>query len=431
MTRSLHIGSVAAVALTIIVASRAQPPAPPPRPLPSTVTQAGFTEPPPSAATRAGRDLSQLPPVGQQVYLSAQRGSEWLYRVNQPTGRFLPGWDPALNQPGEVEHFTRQAEATAALARAARFYKNDAYAVRAGQAILTLLAETGPDPRDPTSRCTTAPTSLVNKLGAAGMLLAAIHELPKPAPDLLDQGEQLARYIVRQQRGDGSLVCSDDPNAALDFDATHLAPGQALFGLMRSQQLRPAAWKLDAARKAVGFYRPRWREHRQPALAASMAPACSEAFLQSKDRARDIVLAEFACELADWLCTQQFEKIDPGHPLWRGGFPEYANGKPTNATPTIGSTACARAIIEAARVTRQLPDAERFARYRDAAISSLQFASTLQYTEANTQHFTPLYRQQFLLGGFHVSHDDGKLRLDGTQHAVTAMLAYLTGILDL
>src|SRR5205823_5816403 len=142
---------------------------------------------------------------------------------------------------------------------------------------------------------------------------------------------------------------------------TQVAPGQALYGLLRSQVLRPAAWKLDAARKAVGYYRPRWREHRHPAFAAAMAPACAEAFLQTKDRARDIVFAEFACELADWLCTQQFEKIDPGHPLWRGGFTEYVNGQPAAATPTIGCAACAHAIIEAARVTRQLPDAERYA----------------------------------------------------------------------
>jgi hypothetical protein len=30
-----------------------------------------------------------------------------------------------------------------------------------------------------------------------------------------------------------------------------------------------------------------------------------------------------------------------------------------------------------------------------------------------------------------MSHDDGRLPLDGTPHAVTAMVAYLTGILDL
>jgi hypothetical protein len=417
------------LAITIAAAS-GQPPSAPPRTLPTSVTQAGFNEPSPSASTRPSRDFSQLPPIGQQIYLSAQRGSEWLYRANQPTGRFLSGWDPALNQPAEADHFTRQAMASAALAQAARFFKNDGYTTRAAQSTLTLLADTGPDPRDPTSRSTTTPSTVVNKLGAAGTLLAAIHDLPKPAADLLEQGEQLARYIVRQQRADGSLVCSDLPNTPMDFESSHVAPGQALYGLMRSQALRPAAWKLDAARKAAAYYRARWRDQRHPVLAATLALAYSEAFLQSNDRARDIVFAEFACELADWLCGQQFEKLDPGHPHWRGGFPEGASGQPAVA-PTIGSVACAQALIETCRVTRQLPDAERFARYRDAAVLALQFASTLQYTEANTQHFAPGYRQQFLLGGFHTSHEDGRLRLDGTPKAVAALLAYLTGILDL
>jgi hypothetical protein len=30
-----------------------------------------------------------------------------------------------------------------------------------------------------------------------------------------------------------------------------------------------------------------------------------------------------------------------------------------------------------------------------------------------------------LLGGFHVSHEDGNLRMDDTQHAVSAMVQYL------
>src|SRR5262245_21312363 len=216
MSRSTIL--VLGVVAVVIAASRGQPPSAPPRPLPPSVTQAGFNEPSPNSTTRSGRDFAQLPPIGQQVYLSAQRGSEWLYRANQPTGRFLSGWDPALNQTAEVDHFARQAMASAALGRAARFFKNDGYTTRAAQAILTLLAETGPDPRDPTSRSTTAPSNVVNKLGAAGTLLTAIHELPKPAADLLDQGEQLARYIVRQQRADGSLVCSDLSNTAMDFE---------------------------------------------------------------------------------------------------------------------------------------------------------------------------------------------------------------------
>lgn len=424
MSRRMAFGLASAIAGFFAATSVAQ--SPPPRSLPPTVTQAGFTQPGVNAQTRPTRDLSQLPPIAQQMMLGAQRGSEWLYRMHQPTGRFLPGWNSALNRSNDTENFQHQAAAAAALARAARFIKNEAYAARAGQAILTLLAETGPDPRDPTSRATTLPSSVINKLGAAGQLLCAIGELPNPPADLLDQGEQLARFIVRQQRTDGALLCSDLPADQPDFESTHLAPGAALTGLMRSYAQRPAPWKLDAVRRALGYYRPWWREHKHGQFAAAMTPAFAEAFLQTKDRARDIGFAEFACELADWLCAQQLDKLDIRHPEWRGGFADAGHGP-----PSIVTAAYAAAIIDAARITRQLPDAERFARYRDAATMALQFVSTLQFTEANTQHFSATYRQQYLQGGFHTSPSDANLRLDGTQQAVAATLKFLVEILNL
>jgi hypothetical protein len=346
--------------------------------------------------------------------------------MHQSTGRFVPGWDPALNCPIDGDQFTRQAAAAATLGRASGYFKNDAYMARAAQAILTLLAETGPDPRDPTSRCTMAPSLESNRLSAAGLLLTAIHGLPAPASDLLDQGEQLARYIVRQQRSDGALVCSDLAGAD-DPESKFLAPGYALAGLVRSHSLRPAAWKLESARKALPYYRTFWDQNRCAQFASTMIPAMAEAFLQSKDRARDAAFAEFAFAMADWLCSQQYHEIDPRHPLWRGGFPTGSS----NVEPSIMSASSARAILDAARVTRQLPDVERFSRYRDAAVLALQFAATLQYTEANTLHFVPAYRQQHLLGGFHTSHRDGTLQLDGSQHAVAAMLAYFMAIADL
>src|SRR5438874_5940984 len=81
------------------VAAVAQDPANPPRPLPPSITQAGFSQPQSGASIKPSPALSQLPPLARHVYLSAQRGCEWLYRSNQPTGRLLPGWGPALDRP--------------------------------------------------------------------------------------------------------------------------------------------------------------------------------------------------------------------------------------------------------------------------------------------------------------------------------------------
>jgi hypothetical protein len=59
---------------------------------------------------------------------------------------------------------------------------------------------------------------------------------------------------------------------------------------------------------------------------------------------------------------------------------------------------------------------------------SLQFVTTLQYTEANTQHFAEMFRP-VLVGAFHPSHQDGNLRLDCTQHAVAALSHYVEHVM--
>src|SRR2546423_1582925 len=90
------------------------------------------------SAEAPARDLSKLSPLQQQMYLSAQRGAEWLYRMNGADGRFAHGVVPALRTPLEGDHFLRQAGAAVALARAARFTGNEEYTARARQAVLTL-----------------------------------------------------------------------------------------------------------------------------------------------------------------------------------------------------------------------------------------------------------------------------------------------------
>ena len=128
--------------------------------------------------------------------------------------------------------------------------------------------------------------------------------------------------------------------------------------------------------------------------------------------------------MCDWLGTLQIREMDVRHPLWRGGFPDFVQGKPAPGAQKATGATYALALVEACRVTRQLPDAERYNRYNDSAYGALQFLTTLQYTESNTQHFAPGYRQQMLLGGFHSSPEDGTLRLEHTGQAVAALMRY-------
>ncbi|MCI0641932.1 MAG: hypothetical protein L0Y70_22880, partial [Gemmataceae bacterium] len=154
-------------------------------------------------------DLAKLSPQARLVYLSAVRGMDWLQRSNKPDGRFVYGFVPALRRSAEGDNFVHQAGAALSLGRAAKFFSDERGAAVARQALLTLLLETTTDPKDNTVRHTAAPPAVIQRTASAGMLLAAIHELPNPAKDLLDQGDQLANYLRKHLQADGSMLMEE------------------------------------------------------------------------------------------------------------------------------------------------------------------------------------------------------------------------------
>jgi len=378
----------------------------------------------PSSGRVSPTEIARLSPLQQQMVLAAQRGFDWLARMNGDNGRFLHGWLPAVKAPMEGDHYLRQVGSAYALARAARFTREDKYNVLANQALLSLLDETLVDSRDAQVRFTFLPSILINRVGAAGYLVLAIHELPEPQKDLLDKSEQLCNFIRKQARPDGSLCCADAQEdgkpGTEEADAILHYPGPALCGLMRSQRHRPAAWKTELVRKALGYYHPWWKSHRTMAFVPWQSAAYAEAYQLTRDKA----FADCVLEMNDWMCDLQYNRIDPRHQLWFGGFKSCSEDRVAESAPQIDTAHYAEGLAEACRVARQAGDQARLRRYRETLERSLQFLSTLQYTDANTLHFTDWYRQR-LVGAFHASHHDGNLRIDYTQHAVCALLLYL------
>jgi hypothetical protein len=357
------------------------------------------------------------------MLLTAQRGADWLYRMNGVKGRFLPGYLPDLKQELEGDSYLRQVGAALALARAARFTGEPRYTARATQAVLALLDDTAQDSADPTVRFVKLPPALVNRLGAAGLLVLAINDLPAPQSDLLDRSEQLCNYIRKQARPDGSLAYHDAPARSAsegNDEGVNLYPGAALCALARSARHRPAEWKLDLVKKSLAFYRQWWKKHRGTTIVPFLSAAYAETYLRTKDRA----CGDFVCEMNDWLCGLQYSQLQPRRMLWYGGFMSYEAGAPVESPPTVACAACAEGVAEACRVARENGDLTRFQRYSETVERCLQFLATLQYTEAGTQHFADWYRPR-LVGAFHASHTDGNLRIDYTQHAVSALVSYL------
>jgi hypothetical protein len=359
------------------------------------------------------------------MYESAQRGADWLFRANGSDGHFTHGSVAALKTPLEGDSYLRQAGAAFALARAARCNGDPRYLARARQAVLLLLADTAVDPRNADIRTTTIPAMIVNRLAAAGMLLMAIHELPAPADDLLQQGEQLANYIRTQQQADGSLRITETDAATPPDAEANCYPGAALYGLMLSQRHQPAAWKTDLVRKALVYYQPWWRAHKNTNFVPWQTAAYTEAYLLTQDQA----FADFVNEMNEWLCELQHPALDPRHPLWGGGFMDALDNRSSTAAPTVGSAADAESLADACRLARKAGDLTRYRRYREALERSLQFLCRLQYTEANTQHFADWYRPA-LVGAFYASFQDGNIRIDYTQHAVCALFVYLADVVE-
>jgi hypothetical protein len=389
------------------------------RPAPGTAVAAQPSGASNQPAAQPSVDLSKWEFFPKQIYLSGQRASEWLQRANRADGRFVYGYIPALRTPMEGDSYLRQTGAAFALAKAARYYKDDKAEALAIQAVVTLLVDTAPeDAKEPKVRVCTLPPNAVNRLAAAAMLVQAVAELPAPKADLLDQADQLCNYLGKMQRNDGSLVAND--GGADEGDAADYYSGEALYALTHSYQHRPAAWKLDVVRKALPYYQARWRGAKNLAMVPRHTAAYTEAYLLTKDKA----YADCIFELSDWLCTFQFQQLDPLHPLWVGGFMSCADGKPVPAPPQIVSAAYAESLADAARIARQVGDVTRWQRYKDTLERCLQFLTTLQYTDANSQHFAEWYRP-VVLGAFHASPTDGNLRLDYTQQALSAMVQYL------
>ena len=398
-------------------------PATAPASIPAAVAPVGYTAPA-RPAIDAFRDTESTPALSRQTLQSMQRGMSWLSRMNQPNGMFLPGYIPALNRPLEEDHLVRQIQATVALAQSATFAGDGRAQVRAVQSIMTLMLQTSVDPANADVRIPVYPSMVCNRLGAAALMVIAISELAEPQADLIKQAEELCQFIRSRQLGDGSLQHLDAPDATgkVDPEGVNLWPGLAVAAVARSQRLANVPWKTDFLRKAVRAYRPMLKASSSADLACSMSYGFGEAFAN----VRDSEFADAVCDAADHLVRCQLNRPESHSPAILGGF--LLGGHSESARrgiPDYRSAEAVRGLAMACRVIRNMasPDTDRYERCRHAMSMGMEYVARLQFTDENTQHFGQAYRAM-LVGGVHLSHQDGDLRIDSTATAVGAMVEY-------
>jgi hypothetical protein len=370
--------------------------------------------------------LEAFPPVTQFAVRGALMGSTWMAKMNQANGRFLHGYLPALRQPMTGDHDLRQAQATLALAQAAKFTGDAKNAAVASQAILHLLASTKAEVNDPTCRVPVQMSFVCNRVAFAALVAMAIYELPNPSEKLLEDAERLCEFLRRQTRNDGSIHYTDGANdnpPQLDPSGMNEYPGYALHALAISNRVRPADWKKEAVKRGVAHYYATFRAKPHPMLAATVTPAATELYLQTK--LNDALTAAF--EMNDWLCALQIRTNDQRIPQWAGGFRVVVDGRATDTPPNTMETGCyVQSLACAYQLTRVTGDLTREGKYRPVLVDAVQFLCGLQFLETNTRHFEDTFRAKMLLGGFYLTPLDGNLRIDATGVAVTGLLRFLS-----
>ncbi len=360
-------------------------------------------------------------PIPFQVLQAAKRGADWLFRIHGAKGRFSPGLLVDIQKEIQQDSLIKQAVAAMALARASRVLKEPRLEARSLQTILTLMEETVPDPTEPGTRMTQAPSLVLNKWAGASTLAMAIYELPNPPKDQLENAEQLIDGLRKWIKADGLFQNDGWVPSAEDMDGPSSYPFMAICALARSHRLQPEAWKLETAQRAFTVYSRKWLEQKQLASVGWLVQAGVDLHAINKDKA----MAEFVLGVCDGLSALQYDKIDPRRPGYFGGFRNWNNsGQVQEQTPTSTTAAAVEALALGWRMAQQLGDATRHGKLQESLERALQFLATLQYVEINTKHFAEWYVPQ-LLGGVRLAPQEGKLRLEATSHALLAWSLYL------
>ena len=378
---------------------------PPPALLPPSITGAPAPAPViPAAASVAKspaisryQNLKELPLETASAVVGLRAGADWLAKRQQPHGRFLFGVNPALRSPLEGDSDFRQALATWAICQAAAFTGDEKLTACGAQAVLGLLAQMRDEPQGSQA------------IGVAAVLTLAIQALPSADAKLRSESDRLKAFLTQQLRADGSFAMD-----ATDTESQHAIPGLALQALV---QPNAASERLGIA---LAYYRKKFLSAPHPVAAGTLLPAAVDHCLLTKDANS----AAFAFEMADWLCTAQYGKLDAKQILWSGGF-RTAVGT-ASQEPGFESAHAARGLAAACRLIRQaVPDLQRYQKYRPATVDALGFIRGLQYSLDNTTHFAADFRTQYLLGGCRTALSDGNLRADATALSSLAFLHFL------
>ena len=316
---------------------------------------------------------------------------------------FLPGRD--MYWPTD-QNWSRQAATTWALAVHANQRADADSAASLKRALNTWRASV--TPIDGARRAAYIATE-DNRHALGTTALVALALLDAPA-ELRDEAMlvPLLNGLAWMQKPDGSFRTHFPP--AKGRSSQDYYPGEALLALAkRYVATRDVTWR-DVCDRSLPFYIAYFRKGTPPAF----MPWQMQAWGQMARTTRLQRYADFVYLMGDELAATQIIEPEPGLSFYAGGFDVYGSGR-----VGVSTAVYAEGMVDASRTAAAMGDTQRAAAYRDAVRRAARFVSQLRFREEECYY---VKSRRDVGGGVRNSPSDPTLRIDHSQHALSALL---------
>jgi hypothetical protein len=205
-------------------------------------------------ATRAA------PVTPERLLAAMRRGADYLVRIMNQEGRYVYLYHPVDDRDDRSYGWLRHAGTTYALLESYEETGDRLYLEKAERALAYLDAHLRRDAQNEAYALDTNDEEQ-QKVGGAGLALLAYakHAAVTGGREHLETMRALARFIMKQQYGDGHFRANADVEREQTDRTTKLKrepvyyPGEAILGLMRLYALDAQESYLDAARRGADY----------------------------------------------------------------------------------------------------------------------------------------------------------------------------------
>ncbi|RMH55165.1 MAG: hypothetical protein D6679_12205 [Candidatus Hydrogenedentota bacterium] len=374
------------------------------------------TAPAEFASARSVEDVRRLleaEVTPERLQAMARSGGDWILRMQvtegEDRGRFLYQFNPRKEFRPDAsfrkDNFLRQAGTTLSLFALHRLLGEERYRSAALRGRNWILHRA----RREESRFPGAVFfEFRGKVKLGGTALALLTLLSGDSAPYIDTAVAAGEFLLEMQEPSGEFRSIAKYRGSWEDKKTRwrseIYPGEAMLALVRLYRATGYEKYLAAVERARKFYRP----HPEVSHKAKFMPWTTTAMVEAAELTGRTEFRDFGFELADYIIDHE-QNLD-FHRRFFGSF---------HHRPSINTAAYLEGLVDAFRAAVSARDESRIEKYRFSILAAFHFISKLQYRKSDGMRFSR-EAARYLVGGFRSSPRSAAVRIDNTQHAVSA-----------